>query len=519
MKPNILLLPLAALALAACKSEQGNSAPSDDATSAAPAAASTASGDGLAVNVADPSPHFNEVMKHLDVGGKSLKYRDHEGQREFWVGMMELVFDFAEMSGEDMGLPQNLDIGKLVDESGMCNTVASGRSMNRDGDHWLMRYYGYSPKEQSYIAKMMGKPQAFRLGSRLSAATDIALEMQVDGTMIPGQMRRSAEMMGEPESADETLGQELPIGMTLENLLMASKAKVLIGIELGETDMADMPVIPEAWIIEASFNPILVTACKPMITDMLGEAIDIAGRKGWQLPVPPAPGLGQPVAVIDGSTLIIASTEQYLASLDGELERLASDPVYQAASNHFPEAGNLQCYLSPEVAQAARKWMDLVEKMEPEAKALGKLVDKLAPDKPWSLCLIAHPTGLEGIAEMPFAVEGGTAAVTTVALGSTSVLFVGARAWKKGADRSACILNQRNIQQAIRGHQNMFQHKKGEPINWNEIFGPEGYMNEPVCPQGGRYNYLRNYPPIGTLACGGCSIEEHQLPEEDIQDW
>jgi type II secretory pathway pseudopilin PulG len=45
--------------------------------------------------------------------------------------------------------------------------------------------------------------------------------------------------------------------------------------------------------------------------------------------------------------------------------------------------------------------------------------------------------------------------VILVLLSLISILFVGARAWKKGADRSANIMNIRNTQQAMRGHENM----------------------------------------------------------------
>ena len=34
------------------------------------------------------------------------------------------------------------------------------------------------------------------------------------------------------------------------------------------------------------------------------------------------------------------------------------------------------------------------------------------------------------------------------------ILFIGARAWKQGSDRAACILTQRNIQQAVRSYKN-----------------------------------------------------------------
>ena len=45
--------------------------------------------------------------------------------------------------------------------------------------------------------------------------------------------------------------------------------------------------------------------------------------------------------------------------------------------------------------------------------------------------------------------------VILVLLSLISILFVGARAWKQGSDRSANIMNLRNTQQAMRGFENM----------------------------------------------------------------
>ena len=52
--------------------------------------------------------------------------------------------------------------------------------------------------------------------------------------------------------------------------------------------------------------------------------------------------------------------------------------------------------------------------------------------------------------------------VILVLLSLISILFIGARAWKKGSDRSANILNIRNTQQAMRGHQNTKELKTGD---------------------------------------------------------
>ena len=45
--------------------------------------------------------------------------------------------------------------------------------------------------------------------------------------------------------------------------------------------------------------------------------------------------------------------------------------------------------------------------------------------------------------------------VILVLLTLIAVLFIGANIYKRGADRAACILNQRNIQQAVRADQNL----------------------------------------------------------------
>ncbi len=76
--------------------------------------------------------------------------------------------------------------------------------------------------------------------------------------------------------------------------------------------------------------------------------------------------------------------------------------------------------------------------------------------------------------------------VILVLLSLISILFVGARAWKKGSDRSANILNLRNAQQAMRGHENM---RQDTTINTFELADLEEYMKEPVSPVPSLFTY------------------------------
>ncbi len=61
--------------------------------------------------------------------------------------------------------------------------------------------------------------------------------------------------------------------------------------------------------------------------------------------------------------------------------------------------------------------------------------------------------------------------VILVLLSLISILFIGARAWKKGSDRSASILTIRNSQQAVRSYANMNNKNTGDTLVSGEIFG------------------------------------------------
>ena len=74
--------------------------------------------------------------------------------------------------------------------------------------------------------------------------------------------------------------------------------------------------------------------------------------------------------------------------------------------------------------------------------------------------------------------------VILVLLSLISILFIGARAWKKGSDRAANILNIRNVQQAVRAHINVRGLVATDNVDDSEIIGTGRYLNEPVAPNG-----------------------------------
>ncbi len=73
-----------------------------------------------------------------------------------------------------------------------------------------------------------------------------------------------------------------------------------------------------------------------------------------------------------------------------------------------------------------------------------------------------------------------------------------------------CLQN--NVRFMVIGGYAVIHHSRprytGDPIDWNVIFGPDGYLPQPVCPLGGTYTFVETIPPVGTLV-GSCSHADH----------
>ena len=91
--------------------------------------------------------------------------------------------------------------------------------------------------------------------------------------------------------------------------------------------------------------------------------------------------------------------------------------------------------------------------------------------------------------------------VILVLLSLISILFIGARAWKKGSDRAANILNIRNVQQAVRAHSNVQAIPIGGALVSTEIVGTGKYLNSVTSPAPTEigYTYGAAVPAIGSL--------------------
>ncbi|QQL44480.1 type II secretion system protein [Sulfuriroseicoccus oceanibius] len=78
--------------------------------------------------------------------------------------------------------------------------------------------------------------------------------------------------------------------------------------------------------------------------------------------------------------------------------------------------------------------------------------------------------------------------VILVLLTLIGVLFFGAQAYKEGSDRTACVLNIRNVQLAMRSYVNLNGIPQDTAMSQGDFIGTGKFLEAlPECPGGGTY--------------------------------
>ena len=111
--------------------------------------------------------------------------------------------------------------------------------------------------------------------------------------------------------------------------------------------------------------------------------------------------------------------------------------------------------------------------------------------------------------------------VIAVILLLVGVLFIGVQAWRDGANKSACIVNQASIQKAVRGEQNVNLMNAPDPLPNGKLV-TDGYFGAlPTCPAGGTYGYIDVIPAAGVLyaPCNLATTKGHAPSATNLLNW
>ncbi|WP_367871358.1 type II secretion system protein [Luteolibacter sp. Populi] len=113
--------------------------------------------------------------------------------------------------------------------------------------------------------------------------------------------------------------------------------------------------------------------------------------------------------------------------------------------------------------------------------------------------------------------------VILMMLSLIGILAIGARTWKKGTDRSICIMNLQAVQKGVRSFSNMYGYEPGASVSGlqGQVIGAGRFVERaPLCPSDGTYASGGDVIPSRGSLYFNCSLAgtgEHQ--PSGIEDW
>lgn len=116
--------------------------------------------------------------------------------------------------------------------------------------------------------------------------------------------------------------------------------------------------------------------------------------------------------------------------------------------------------------------------------------------------------------------------VILVLLSLITILFFGAQAWKRGSDRTLCVMHIHNVQKGVRSFSNLYGYGPGQSVTGLKarIVGLGKFVEKtPSCPGSGTYTYGPTFgedtiPPIGELYLD-CSLAGSGHIPAEYSDW
>ena len=346
---------------------------------------------------------------------------------------IDMLLPYAGPMGEflqelDEDVP-TVDVRGMLEASGLLDLSAVAKSNARHGDSWLNKtYYATGGSRKGLFSLMAGDSEAFRVARMAPSGTDLAAELRIALTQVPGLIRSVGGAMGVAGEVGEQLAKEVDhLGMTIEEALERTTLTVQLAMsfELGNEGEAGTLPMPkelvcridgmtwfwnkagEAWL-EESRSAGLLDMTRSETDGVVTYAIT---SEGFTEPGTPA------VIVVEAAsdTIWLASSAESLANAQTGGSRLADDPAFQATWAGMPQSGNAMVYVSPRLFRASvRSALPLLGELAgpldesgESTGAIDRLLAKLAADLAAPDCGLGFSAsndegGLLTVSRLPF---------------------------------------------------------------------------------------------------------------------
>jgi type IV pilus assembly protein PilA len=463
------------------------------------------SGSVELVPAAEQSRHFEAVSRQLELGGTLYGYVDIDGDALKAATNIKEFTDQIVATQPMLGMFLERDYAALFTELGFNDVKAIGfSSVAQAGGGFRNRTFFYTPDGRRGLLAIVGGPPAAFLNPKLAPAdADFYGECEIDLPVAYAAVKHVVAEVGGAPAADrfeaklKTAGAQA--GISALDVIQGLKGHMTTVLRLD----------PEHSLTFPGKVPLTVPAFSMLLAiDGIGPAVEGAlarlpvfapSQEGtlhvYTLAIPlPIEGV-QPAVAVDGATLYVATTKQFLEECLHRKTGLDQDPEFKRVLAEVGPEGNGLTYISPRFFARLHQLGELNPQLAPDAKrALGFVLQKLPSSKqPLITVRINQPDGILVRSYWDRSLKQDVAMVgcyNPVTVGLLAAMAIPAFNKVRMASQQKAITN--NLRQfSAAGQQYMLENGKDQ-ATYSDLVGPEPgkYIRELKPVAGEDYTHL-----------------------------
>ena len=499
MKPRLPLCAcvVALLAFAGCGKKE-------ETASAAPSVSKPAGETVAIVPKSEQSAHFAAVNSHLELGGTLYGYIDVDGDFQKLAAQLGYFADEMSRNAPKAAPYLKQDYPALMSVLGIDGIKAAGLSSVPDGTGFFRnKVFIYIPDGRTgLLAALGGAPGPFQRLNLAPADADLFTEAEVDLPVVYAtiskivEMTSGKEMSGKLESMLKNAGQQAALSVL--SIIQNWKGRMALVLRVDPQANFKFPG-PKPLTVPAFSFLVSIDGIAPALRDALVKAPVLASRKDGDLeifePKMPMPVQGiKPLIAIEGSTLLIASTPEFLAECRSNGPRLSGQPEFNEALSHVGTEGNSLAYVSPRLFKRIADIRTLNPDMPAEAARNFDMVLRQLPqpDRPLVTVRKNLPDGILVESYWNRSMKQDLAMVAVynpVTIGVLAAMAIPAFNKVRETSQEKTVLN--NLRQ-FSGAADQFMMETGRTVaTYDDLVGADKYIRELRPVAGEDYRQLR----------------------------
>ncbi len=462
------------------------------------------------------SAHFTTVTRELELGGTLYAYVDIDGDVQKFAGALQGYVRQA-AAAQPMFAQYAKDYGPAFTALGLDDIKAMGLSSVPDGDGYFRnRVFLYTPgKRHGLLAGLGGKPAPFARLNLAPADTDFYAESEVDLPEVYAAVRDVVGKVGGEQNATKME----------ENLKKAGESAALSVLSIIQDWKGHMAVVerfdrektakltPAGPTIPAFSFLVSIDGLAPALKDALAKSQELSMRQKDTLtiyePKQPLPvEFLKPVIVIDGSTLLLASSEAFFDECRQVKSGLADQADFQKAIARVGKEGNGLVYVTPGFFKRIHDIETLNPQVPPQLKQsiTWMMANIPQPDRPLVTVRTNLPDGILFRSYMNRSLKQDVAMVAfynPITVGVLAAMAIPAFQKVRTASQEKTVMN--NLRQLAAATDQYCLENGVTTATYDQLVGPDKYVRRitPVAGENYRSLVFKQGEPLSVQLLSG----------------